>query len=126
MKAQLSLEFLYAAGAAMLIAAVLIIGAGRQFSDLKQDSKTFLVKDLAANIRSELFIASEAEEGYTRELKLPHNLSGEDYSITTIGSTIIFTSDDVEYPVKAPLTQGSLAKGRNTLRKSGGLIYVSQ
>ncbi|MBI2142180.1 hypothetical protein HYU15_01670 [Candidatus Woesearchaeota archaeon] len=125
MKAQMSLEFVAAAGAALVIAVILAVAIGGKFSAMRDERTVFLVRDTASVIRSELFAAAEASDGYQRTFVLPHNLSNQDYSITISNTSLILQSENYEHVVKVPSVLGSISKGANIVRKSGGAIYLN-
>lgn len=125
MKAQMSLEFVAATGAALVIAVVLAVAVGGKFSDLREEKTVFLIRDTAYVVRSELFAAAEASDGYRRSFVLPHNLSSQEYSITISNTSLILQSENYEHVVKVPSVIGSIGKGNNIIRKSGGAVYLN-
>ncbi len=125
MKAQTSLEFVAAAGAALVIAVVLAVAVGSKFSDLREERTVFLIRDTASVIRSELFAAAEASDGYQRGFVLPYNLSGQEYSATISNTSLILQSENYEHVLKVPSVRGGISKGTNIIRKSGGAVYLN-
>ncbi|MBI2575269.1 hypothetical protein HYV82_05285 [Candidatus Woesearchaeota archaeon] len=125
MKAQMSLEFVAAAGAALAIAVMLAVAIGGKFSELRDEKTVFLVRDAASVARSELFAAAEASDGYQRSFVMPHNLSGREYSVTISNTSLILQSENYEHVLKVPSVIGGISKGDNIIRKSGGAVYLN-
>ncbi|MBI3034157.1 hypothetical protein HYY72_03275 [Candidatus Woesearchaeota archaeon] len=125
MKAQLSIEFAYAVAIALIILIFLAFAVNSQLSGIKEDRNVFLIRDTASGIRSEIFIASDAQDGYERVFKIPHNLSGMEFNATIQNSTIILGTPDFEYILRIPYAAGNIEKGDNRIRKSGGVVYIN-
>ncbi len=125
MRAQLAIEFVYAIGTVILITVIFMVAIGSQFEDLRKDKEAFLILDLSSSIRKEIFIAAEAQDGFQRSFKVPHNLSGAAYNLTLKNHTITISAPEYENSVKIPDVKGSIAKGTNIIRKEGGVIYLN-
>ena len=125
MKAQLSFEFLYAVVVVLIISLLISVAVGRQFEDMRRSKELFLVNELASGVRDEFFIATEAEDGYQRTFAIPHNISGANYNLSLINTSLVFQLENIEYVLRVPSSKGAIAKGANTIRKSGGVVYLN-
>ncbi len=124
-RAQLSLEFIYAIGAALVISIVLLVAVGKQIEGLGREKERFVLQDKATELRKEILIAAEVQDGYSRTFVLPYNLSGVEYNASISGSSLVLQSSNNEFVLKVPGVNGNLVKGKNTIRRVGGVLYLN-
>lgn len=92
--------------------------------DTKQN---ILVEDFAYSVQMEFILASEAHEGYIREFELGTTLEGYEYSIEIENNDLLLInySDNKQYFLPIPYTNGEIAKGINLLEKKNESICIN-
>ena len=125
MKAQFTLEFVFAIGVGMIVSMLIIVAVSGQFEDIRRDKNVFLINDLAKSIRYEVFIAAESSDGYSRTFTVPYNLSETSYVVSINSTSVIVHTTEYESVLKVPSVTGNINKGTNTIRKEGGIIYLN-
>ncbi len=124
-KGQVSLEFIYATSAAILISAIVMVAMSSELSDLRNQKENFLVNEIATATRLEFFLAAESHDGYQRTFTIPHNLSGTNYNMTHTNNSVRFQTGYYDNTINVPQTVGILTKGTNQIKKNGGIIYLN-
>ena len=124
-KAQVAFEFVLLV--AVLFTALLIFTSfvRDNFSDVQTDTDYFKLKDVAISVKSEINLAVALEDGYQRSFFLPLTIDGLEYNISRDDGFLSFSSDAAEYTVGVPPFEGTLQKGNNVIKKSGGVVGVN-
>lgn len=124
--AQSAIEFLIITGViAVFFVMFLIIVAG-DVSDLHRKKESLLLKELAIQVQTEINLASKSSEGYYREFRIPLNLEGRAYEINITDARVWARTAQSAISLNVEEIQGDVRKGENTIKKSGGIIYLNQ
>jgi hypothetical protein len=82
---------------------------------------------IVSDIRDEITLAEQANEGYARSFNVPLSLLNKNYNITIVNQDIYLVSDDGKQAVSLWVKNvtGQIQKGTNVIRKSNGIIYLN-
>ncbi len=128
-RGQVGLEFMLVTGVALFTMIIFAIILSQILSDKQDERVLILAEDLTLSLKQEISFASNAEEGYTRELYLPRTIDGRDYEVI-LGSTKIGTGyfelivDDIVFFEVIPLTLGEISPGRLKISKLEDHVFV--
>ena len=124
-KSQISLEFvvLIAMAFVMLIAFSTIV-SDRTIS-VNKERDALLLKEIVEKVKSEVFLASSVEDGYSRQFTIPQKLDGKNYNITIQNRTIIGRLKELEITTSVIQITGNAVKGINNITKTNGVICLN-
>ena len=123
--AQVSAEFFIFVGMAFIIAIFFSVSSTDQLNFFRIQNENDAVKDLALKIQKEVFLAATVEEGYRRTFSLADKFDNINYTLTTQNSTITVQSARSLFTVTIPNSIGNVSKGKNSINKTGGVIYIN-
>lgn len=124
-KSQVAAEFLLLSGLA-LVAAIVFISISLSQTKTLQDTKEFLlIKDIALKIQSEISIASNAEDGYSREFELPEKILFKEYNTSTVNNTLTIWTNTTVHSVRVLDVTGNFKKKSNTITKTNGIVRIN-
>src|SRR3989338_6379302 len=124
-KSQIAMEFMLLSGIALIAAIVFVSISLDQIKGLYAAKESLLAKDVALKIQSEISIASNAEDGYSRDFELPEKINNRDYNISIINNTLAVWTTATPYVIGILDAEGNLEKGSNAIRKTNGVIYIN-
>jgi hypothetical protein len=127
-RAQSSTEFFILIGAFMFMFIVILGVIQENIAQKAIEKRTLEVQELALTAQNELNIAARATDGYSRQFILPQTIVNIDYNLTLVdNNTIYLTTIDGKNALALPgqAVVGDFVKGANTIRKSGGIIYLN-
>ena len=124
-KAQISAEFFIFVGMAFIIAIFFSVSSTDQLNFFRIQNENGAVKDLALKLQKEVFLAATVEDGYRRIFSVTDKLDNINYTLTTQNSTITVQSANSLFTVTIPNSIGNVSKGKNTINKTGGVIYIN-
>ena len=130
-KGQVSTEFLILLimGVFIILTFIVIV---QKLSDEKLEGKALNeLDDLGKSIQQELLLATQLEDGYSREIYIPPKLYGIVYimNLSNASSTIMYLNfyfEGTELFYAVPYLQGDVKTGLNTIAKQNGTISVTQ
>lgn len=125
-KAQSAFELLIIAGAILAFFIFFLIILTGNLSDLNKRKESLLLKELALEVQTEINLASKSSDGYYREFRIPLNLQGKAYEINITDARIWIRTEQNALSLNTEEIQGDVKKGLNTIRKSGGNVYLNQ
>ena len=123
--AQVSAEFFIFVGMAFIIAISFSMASIGQLNYFRLQNENDAVKDLALKLQKEVLLAATVEDGYRRTFSVQDRLDNINYSITTQNFTITVQSANSLFTVTIPSSFGNLTKGKNTINRTGGVIYIN-
>lgn len=127
MRGQLAFEFLMLVAAAFLIMIVFAASTRVEFEKADSQKEYALVKDMTFSLQSEINRASELENGYVRNFRLPLTLDGIVYNASIQQNTVIVRTFDYEYTLPVvPVIGNFTVNASNQIRKTNGVIYLNQ
>jgi|SRR3989344_7590449 len=124
-KSQIIAEFVIMVSLAMIFA-IIFITAISQNKGLYQTKEVLWLKDIALKIQDEVSITSYAENGYSRQFKLPSKIDNNNYNISIRNNTLIIWTNTTSYITAILNVTGYLKKDSNTITKVNGITYVNQ
>lgn len=108
------------------LAIFLLAVAARLFVTIIDERTSDELYDLAKNIQREIFLATEAGNGYHRIINVPMSLKAKSYSISTSNQTLQLSSEGSIVAMKIPSLNGSLLLGRNIISNDFGVLKIEQ
>ncbi len=124
-KSQVAMEFVMLVMLAFMIMAVFSVIARDRMMDLRQEEEYAYLQDVVSYVNSEILIASNVEDGYSRQFSIPSTLNGVIYNISFSQGYITAESVHHEYAARTAEVEGSIAKGQNTISKKNGTVYIN-
>ena len=128
-KGQIATEFILFSGIALIAAIIFVAVSLNQAKTLYETKEFLLVEDIALKIQHEISIASNTEDGYSRDFELPENINGKYYNISNVNNTLTVWTNATPYATTYTTRildiNGYFEKGSNTIRKANGVIYVN-
>ena len=130
-KGQVSIEFLIllVMGVFFVLTFIVIV---RNLSDQKIQNKALdELDDLGKSIQQELLLASQLQDGYSRDIYIPPKLYGVPYTmnVSVASGDIMYLNFyyyDVELFYEIPYINGDVKTGLNTISKNNDEISVTQ
>lgn len=123
-KAQLSLEYISLVMVGIIFALITLSAFLIVMNETKSDKEYEQLRQYGFQIQEELILASEVQEGYSREITIPEKVGQSDFNISNTDRRLILTYEDLTIPYPIPSTNGTLVKGTNMIRKVGGLVVI--
>ncbi len=125
---QTSLEFVIMVGFVLLFFSVFLFIIQSNMSDKIQQRTGLELKVIASDAQSEINLALEASDGYSREFEIPEKVGNMDYDINVVEEMVYVNTTDSRNALALPVPNvtGNLQKGKNTIRKEEGEIILNQ
>jgi hypothetical protein len=123
--AQISFEYVYLFGFSLVLLTMFAAIASSQITQAKNENEQRALQDTAFILRSEINMALESYDGYTRSFMMPTIVDGFVVNGTIKGKEIQVRTSQKEYYVYISSVQGNFKKGINTINKTRGIIYVN-
>ena len=124
-KAQVSVEFIIFVGLGFIILLIFLASSIAKMNEFSTEKEFVLLKDVTYKVQNEIVLASLVNDGYIRTFNIPERLETADYDISITGRTLIAQSANYDYVLQLPDANGTLAKGNNTIRKTGGVVQIN-
>ncbi|MBI2128795.1 hypothetical protein HYU07_01005 [Candidatus Woesearchaeota archaeon] len=124
-KAQVSVEFIVFVGIGFIMLLIFLASSIEKMKEFNTEKEFILLKDVAYKVQNEIVLASIVNDGYMRTFDIPERLETSDYNISITGRTLIAQSDNYDYVLQLPDANGTLAKGNNTIKKTGGIVQIN-
>jgi len=124
-KGQVAFEFVLLVSLLFSAMLVFTLFVSENFSEVQTQTDYFKMKDVALAVKSEISLAAVLDDGYQRSFFVPLTIDGLEYNITESGDSLLFESVSAEYGVSVPSYSGSLQKGNNIIKKTGGAIEIN-
>ena len=125
-KTQSSLEFLTLIGLAFLVVILFVALSANEVKEFRDQKEFFLIKDLSLKLQKEVSIAATVENGYVRNFELPDKLENiVDYEVRIRNNTLTVNSSEAVFSAAIVNVTGDFTKGTNTIKKTGGEIYIN-
>ena len=124
-KAQIAFEFVMLVSVVFIAALVFVSFVRTNYSSFVEDIDYYKLKDIALSVKTELHLATNLEDGYTRAVFIPFTIDGTEYNITKENGYLLFYTATEDYYVVIPPYNGTLTKGNNIITKNTGIIEVN-
>lgn len=124
-RAQTSFEFLILVGVALAALLLFASLSLRNLTELQNEKDFLLIREAATAIHTELVLAAQVEDGYTRSFAIPGTINNKEYDIVVVNETLTLSSAKATYFARIPQFSGTLNKGQNTVTKIDGQIRVN-
>jgi len=126
-RAQVSNEFVILMGVAVLMTMVFLFLVGESMQERTIEKERLALRDMGLALQQELFTAVKLKDGYHREIELPEKYKNTAYTVVIFRGYLLLDAPDTgnhqEFAV--PDVQGNFSKGKNTITKTGGVVYIS-
>jgi len=122
-RGQAVFEFVVWIGLSMMIGIFLLYLFSGNLSDQIDKKKDSQMNQLADNIRDELVLASDMNNGYIRNITIPTN---DDYTLNATKSYLTIDYDDKSLFRRVPKYTGTITKGNLTIKKINEEIIITQ
>ena len=125
-KSQVSFEFMLLLSVLLTVFLLFFVFIAREHKDIYSEKRYNTIKDVAYSVQTELNSALFVKDGYKREIYLPEQIEGINYSIRIYNhNVLVVTSNEEEFSLTIPEVNGSISKGRNKITKENNTIYIS-
>ena len=124
-RGQIAAEFMLFSGVALIVAIIFVSISLSQTKTLYETRESLLLQDIALKIKNEVSIASNTEDGFSRDFSLPEKINDRDYNISIINNTLVVWTDTSNQIIRILNITGHLNKGSNTITKTNGVIYLN-
>ena len=125
-KSQAPLEFMILTGILFFLLFLLILHQLSGAKDVSRQKESELVYDLALKLQEEIKTASLVEDGYFRDFTIPSKLDNFDYALAVSNGFLTVQTGNSIYTTRIPNITGTINKGANSIKKSGGVVYINQ
>lgn len=120
-----SFEFLVLIAVAFLILSIYFQFVSERTLIKKEEKQYFQLYDKISSIRTEFLMASGFKDGYHRTFHVPSTIGDREYTLGISNKTIYANTSKHDVSFLIPEVIGSIQKGDNTLRKTGGVLYLN-
>ena len=126
-RGQSSLEFVILCGVVLAFFLLFLAAISSQQGARAFEQRDFLVKDVALQVQQELVLAAGAREGYERMFELPPELLNNAYTVTLEANLVQVQTVNGKHSIAfaVPTANGTIAIGKNTIRKVNGSVLVN-
>jgi len=127
-KLQTSLEFVIMLGFVLMFFSVFLLVIQSNMVDKFEQRTELQLKAIASDAQSEINLALEASDGYSRDFEIPEKVGNTDYDIQIVDEMVYVNTTDSLHALSLPVPNvtGDLQKGKNTIRKENGEIILNQ
>jgi hypothetical protein len=123
-RGQSSVEFLLLFGSLFFIF-IMILSVFYYYNKIQYRNRDYeSLEDLAHMIDMELVLAANVEDGYERTFEIPGKIGARDYTLECVNRDLTVKLGEYEYSLIVPDFTGNLSKGKNTISKQGGIVYI--
>jgi hypothetical protein len=124
-KSQIAIEFVIFMGAGLVFLIGFVIAITALGADKVDEKAYYKLNDFGASIQSEIILASEVNEGYTRTIFIPRSVEGIPFTMNNTNSHLFvhYKKEQLHYAI--PNTLGMLQQGYNTLRNNNGTVVIT-
>lgn len=123
--AQIAMEFVILVGLLFFVMLLFLTFIREYLVDVRSDKDRELLKDIAYAVQAEIHIATGVDDGYERDFTVPEQIDHINYTINITGNQIWAATENSEVVIDIPEIVGTLSIGSNTIRKSGGVVYLN-
>jgi len=125
---QTSLEFVIMLGFVLFFFSVFLFIIESNMQSKYEQRTGLQLKEIASDAQSEINLALEASDGYSREFEIPDRVGNSDYDIRIVDEMVYVNTTDSLHALSLPVPNvtGNLRKGNNTIRKEEGEIVLNQ
>ena len=125
-KAQLSIEYMLMIGVGFIILIFAAMFIGDHAVMLSKERELTTIKDFSYSLQNELYFVARAGHGFKREIFIPEKLHGISFNIQNTGKELILTSQNYDFGLVLPETQGNLHKGTNIMINNQGKVCIDE
>jgi len=116
-KSQIAMEFMLMISLAIIVVIIMIGVLYYLFVNYSEEKNTNRLTDLGYSLQSEFILASEVEPGYERNITIPPDSGGANYSIQIIDKNIVIKYRNNDFLFTIPQVTGSITtKGNHVIR----------
>jgi len=107
---------------------ILFIGAIQsKMMDKTYEKKNIIIKDIVKNVKEEINLAAQSQDGYYREFEIPDKIINDEYGIYLFGRVVYANTTDQKHAIALSTANatGILKKGTNIIQKQNGEINLN-
>jgi hypothetical protein len=123
-RGQFIMEFMILLAVGILLGAMYLAVSNELFSAKSEEQRIEALNDIGYQVQDELLLAASVLDGYERNFTLPTLADRFDYTLTNDETSLTLASGPASVTYPLPEVTGTFQKGRNVLRKDGGLTVV--
>ena len=126
-KAQTTIEFLILIAAVMLFFTAFLIVVNNNIATKSREKINLQLNELALTIKSEIDLATNSLNGYSRSFEIPNYIGNLDYQPNITEGHIYLRTTDEKYSLAIPVNPvtGNIQKGSNLIRKINDTVYLN-
>lgn len=127
-KGQSAIEFFILVGVVMFFFVTFLFAIESQGADKARERLNLAGRDIALSVQDEIIFATESSDGYMREFDVPAKMDGGvDYDVNLTDGYVYLKSTDGKYALALPVLNvtGNINKGKNTIKKDKGIVYLN-
>ena len=123
-KGQFIMEFMILLAMAILLGSMYLAVTGQLFFSTSEEQRVSALNDVGYTVQDELMLAESVDDGYVRNFTIPSTADRFTFTISNDATSVTLVSGiaSVTYPL--PRINGTLAIGRNSVAKNGGLTVT--
>lgn len=125
MKAQIAAEFVLFSILALVLCLSILVFMQNYYDNKKSEQGHYEATLLGRQIQKELIVASEVKPGFSRNIKIPEEILGENYTISNSQYQIVIIFDERAQYFNTPKLSGSLKKGDNNILTNETTILIN-
>ena len=125
MKGQSAMEFMTLIGVLLIIFVAMLGIVSSDIAYTNKKKELMIGEDIIIKIQREINLAARALDGYSREFTIPEKLGNKNYSIWVTGNEVIISTANNDFWRVIPTVNGNITKGKNTINKTNGMIYIN-
>jgi len=125
-KGQVSLEFIMFVALSFVILTIFVIAMRERIEDLNEEKEFIMLHDIGYKVQSELFLAHNSINGYSRIFMIPEDIDGMEYTIYVTADKyfVVLNSETHEASLPIPDFQGTINKGANKITKINEVVFI--
>ena len=124
--AQVSMEILILMSFLFLVFVIFLAFLNSRLSTEHSGKEALSLRDVSTQIQSEIRLAYNAKEGYSRTFVLPEKLDNRIYyDIEITGNSLLANTSKHQYVMTIPEITGNIAKGSNSIRKINNTVLIN-
>jgi hypothetical protein len=130
LKAQITIEFMVTVVLVIFFFAIMITVFSEKYGTYNAKISNQMIDEFVDSLKIEFDTAEVVHNGYYREIMLPDEIQGNNYSITirtlNHNSELVVRSGKNDFVAMIPKVYGNLTIGKNIISKNGGIIEITQ
>ncbi|MBU2634331.1 MAG: hypothetical protein KJ674_03730 [Nanoarchaeota archaeon] len=124
-KSQASMELMLFVGIGLIILIIYFTFFFTQTTNYNLEKEKRLGQDILEKVKTEIELAEEVNNGYSRTFILPPTLNGISYNITIQNKELLIDTPNFNFIELIPEVTGNIQKNQNIIKKEENVIYLN-